>query len=268
MIGYIYLVTKRWAQHVSLASRGSSFLVHRAIRKHGASSFLVEIIETVEGTHDDLMAAEIRHIAAQGCLVPNGYNLTPGGEGVDLTIPEVRQKYTASMDAVYANPDWRASVAAANRRKESDPEFVKHRAEAMATMHADPQYQRVHAESHRRMAENPEWKADQAERNRALVHDPEWQAAMCQLVEDPEWQKAHAEGVRRRGDNHIWLEKVTKAGTKTLEAARAAKAAKLADLDAALSLEERARRVKNREYVAKSRAKKRMKSDAHIHNAM
>ena len=100
-VGYVYLVTnrvngkiyvgctkaslaQRWRQHRSAAKKGSPFALHAAIRKYGEGNFKIECIEKVGGDHDDLMVAEMLHIAARQCLVPIGYNLTEGGDGVDF----------------------------------------------------------------------------------------------------------------------------------------------------------------------------------------
>jgi group I intron endonuclease len=82
--GYIGQTTKslleRWEQHKTSARSGSPFLIHRAIRKYGEESFEISVLSEV-GTLDELNALEIHHINIQNTKVPNGYNLTDGGEG-------------------------------------------------------------------------------------------------------------------------------------------------------------------------------------------
>ena len=72
---------KRFEQHVYDASKGSNYLLHKAIRKHGLSVFKLTIIEVCD-TWKHACDAEIRVIAELKTHGPNGYNLTDGGDGV------------------------------------------------------------------------------------------------------------------------------------------------------------------------------------------
>jgi len=109
VVGRIYLITnkvngkqyvgqtkktiqKRWNSHMCLAKKGSSLALHNAIRKYGKDKFTLECLEEVSGSHVDLMAAEIRQIALHSSVYPSGYNLTHGGDGVDFTVPEIRDR--------------------------------------------------------------------------------------------------------------------------------------------------------------------------------
>jgi group I intron endonuclease len=69
---------KRWYDHCKAAEYGSSFPIHRAIRKYGPEAFKADIL----GEHDTNEGAcehEIRLIAeAKG---PNCYNIADGGDG-------------------------------------------------------------------------------------------------------------------------------------------------------------------------------------------
>lgn len=81
-----YLCHQRSAKHSSLA-------VHRAWRKHGAPS--MKVLAQVEDY--DLAACEVRAIKSFGTLVPNGYNLGPGGEVSPMKNPLVSQKVAAKL---------------------------------------------------------------------------------------------------------------------------------------------------------------------------
>ena len=75
---YIGQTTKtlkeRLNRHFYSAKYGSETHLHRAMRKYGFDSF---IIEEIESDVNDLNEAEIKYIAK---LTPH-YNMTPGGEG-------------------------------------------------------------------------------------------------------------------------------------------------------------------------------------------
>jgi hypothetical protein len=144
---------------VNAAIKGSPLLIHRAIRKYGAPNFSVRVLESVVGVRDDLMAAEIRHISEQGCMTPQGYNLTPGGDGVDWSNEEVRQRHAKGIQKVVSNPEWRARRAEINR--------------AVA---ATPAWQQANAEGARKRSANPEWRKNISAAQKKVAVDPCWQA--------------------------------------------------------------------------------------------
>lgn len=65
------------ARHLN-EEKGNSYL-HRAMNYHGVDNFNFEVIEEVENSL--LNEREIYWISFYNSLVPNGYNLTAGGEG-------------------------------------------------------------------------------------------------------------------------------------------------------------------------------------------
>jgi group I intron endonuclease len=71
----------RWAQHVSDARCGSALLFHLAIRKHGETSFQLEVMHSTEDPDElnRLECAAIKH--HRSFKRDSGYNLTLGGEG-------------------------------------------------------------------------------------------------------------------------------------------------------------------------------------------
>ena len=73
---------KRWDSHIAVALSKCTkprLLIHKAIRKYGVENFTAEVVETCIAAK--LGAAEQRWIRELSTLVPNGYNLTEGGEG-------------------------------------------------------------------------------------------------------------------------------------------------------------------------------------------
>lgn len=82
----------RMAQHRTAANRGSNLPVHNAWRKYGEPS--VSILLECERA-DELHQAEIGAIRDCGSLVPNGYNLSLGGDTAPSKSPEVAAKIAA-----------------------------------------------------------------------------------------------------------------------------------------------------------------------------
>src|SRR5438128_1892521 len=73
-------IARRWSNHLSLARRGGKRPFHRAIRKYGAEAFQTVMECRVESLHL-LSPAEMAFVSSFNAKVPNGYNLTDGGEG-------------------------------------------------------------------------------------------------------------------------------------------------------------------------------------------
>lgn len=79
---------RRWKQHCYDARHRNTPL-YAAIRKYGAASFALEVL--LEGSWEDLNAAEELEIAARRTQHPNGYNLRAGGNQSALH-PDTCQK--------------------------------------------------------------------------------------------------------------------------------------------------------------------------------
>ena len=73
----------RWNAHVCSAFNESyndhDCVFHRAIRKYGIDAFSVETV--VEADDSDLPDLEREYIKSYGTFVPDGYNMTRGGDG-------------------------------------------------------------------------------------------------------------------------------------------------------------------------------------------
>lgn len=244
LVGFVYLVTntvtrkkyvgqtttsveRRWIQHLSSAKKGSTYAIHQAIRKYGKGSFTVECLERVEGCYSDLLAAEVRCIQAQDCLTPKGYNLTPGGEGVDFSDPVIRHKHAKAVREVSSRDSWRKAQFVGARKRLTDPEWQRKNSEALSALHSDPEWQARH------------------KRHLASLHT------------DPRYVERQAQGVRQRSESTTWRENHLKAmhllhedpvyRTRVTESMRATKAAAALERDALYSPEEAARRARRRE---------------------
>lgn len=73
----------RWNAHLCASFNESyndyNVIFHRAIRKYGIDSFVVETL--CESENDLLKELECQYIETYGTLSPNGYNMTKGGDG-------------------------------------------------------------------------------------------------------------------------------------------------------------------------------------------
>lgn len=94
---YIYLITNtingkqyigqttknvevRLSEHLRKSAKNKGYAIHRAIAKYGWDNFKVDILTNCL-TQEHLNAEELRLITKFNTQVPNGYNLTAGGDG-------------------------------------------------------------------------------------------------------------------------------------------------------------------------------------------
>jgi group I intron endonuclease len=86
---------RRWKQHVNDSKKeGCNCALHAAIRKYGPEQFTLQVLELHE-RREQLAEAEIRLIDVLQTMHPQGYNLTPGGEGVTRLPPELEARRVA-----------------------------------------------------------------------------------------------------------------------------------------------------------------------------
>ncbi len=124
----------RMQAHKTQVRLGSQLPVHCAWRKYGEP--VIETIGEFE-THGELHAAEMTAIKEYGSQVPNGYNVTIGGDTAPSKCPEVAAKISAkAMGKVrrtpeecsitslehWQDPEYRRKVVEANKRVWDDPE--------------------------------------------------------------------------------------------------------------------------------------------------
>ncbi len=83
----------RKKSHKQDASKGSPLVFHRALRKYGFDAFEWKVLMT-EDNKDDLNESEITCIKMLKTKLPDGYNMTDGGEGGDCSSGIVRSKET------------------------------------------------------------------------------------------------------------------------------------------------------------------------------
>lgn len=218
----------RWRGHMKAVSQGSELAVHRAIRKYGDP--IVTII--ADGVpKDELTVREMEAVALLGTKVPNGYNLTDGGDGVtgwyaaadESAKASFRQKSrermirlhaegklsTAPMVAYGRSPEGRARRSAAVReRLQTDATF---RAAALGALR-----NAAGTETHRlamlagiaRRSEDPVWQQMASDKMKRINTDPVLVAkaaeALAQRNSDPEFQKRRLEKVRLAQSQPSW----------------------------------------------------------------
>jgi group I intron endonuclease len=105
-------------EHTSRAYSGSDLPFHRAIRKYGITKLEYTILSTIcsfslDILNESLSALEQYFIVKYNSRVPNGYNVTEGGEGnLGLThSPETRAKISNARKGSKASPETRIKLS-------------------------------------------------------------------------------------------------------------------------------------------------------------
>lgn len=96
----------RLKQHFRSAKNGSPLALHRAIRKFGAGTFSIEIISDCMSERQ-AKEEEKRLIQQRNTLAPNGYNMTPGGDGCVDLAPEAKERKKESMRLRHTDPEFK-----------------------------------------------------------------------------------------------------------------------------------------------------------------
>ena len=93
-------IDRRWYEH-KYVSNSCGKLLAKAIKKYGEDSFTIEHIASAIGDVDNLKSIEQDLIGQFNTKVPNGYNLTDGGDGVSgkPRSEETKRKISEALKA-------------------------------------------------------------------------------------------------------------------------------------------------------------------------
>lgn len=132
MYGVIYKITNlidgknyvgqtiNFNQRIGQHKRGKQF-IDKAIQKYGWKNFTVEIVEE-RTSLEQLNKREIFWIAAFNSKVPNGYNLTDGGEGIFGCSDETRAKLAAASTGHEVSEESRRKIGLASKNRRPNEE--------------------------------------------------------------------------------------------------------------------------------------------------
>jgi group I intron endonuclease len=106
---------ERWNQHIKLARKNKGCTaLKNAIRKYGVESFVFEVL--IFCFDEDRFKYEKEYIAKHNTMAPNGYNLTPGGEGGPAFLgkkhsKESIEKIKASLKKVVITEEYKRKMS-------------------------------------------------------------------------------------------------------------------------------------------------------------
>jgi hypothetical protein len=238
--------------------------IHRAIRKYGEANFEIKCLET-RPTRDEMLEAEINQIEAHACTVPNGYNLTRGGEGVDFSVSEAREKLMRGAGKRKADPNWHKACSDGSRRRSENPEWKKNVTEAAKRRSEDQECQEKLRAGIKKRTADPGWRRNVADGARKRAADLSYREACSRSAQkklsDPEWRKANLEQLRVQHADPDWQKSNLDGLRKGREILSAMVIARDANLPLKTRLQRARRREQNRKYKADKMARTRLAID-------
>jgi group I intron endonuclease len=122
-VGFSKDAIKRFKRHLQLAENGVNRRLYDSIRKHGRDSFELEIITKCD-TKAEAIQLEKFWIIELNTLMPNGYNMTSGGDG-GYTLGNWSEEAITALYKRQGNSRKGAVVTEATRRKISESNMGK-----------------------------------------------------------------------------------------------------------------------------------------------
>lgn len=133
----------------------TEYAFHRAIRKYGFSEFHFKPL--VIGSKEYCLEIEKRCIDAFGTILPNGYNATHGGDGLDLITEEVIKRRSASIKKTLSTGD--------GHRKRLEEIRALHAREGFSDL--------ISKGAKRKISEDSEYRENLIKNVKRLTSDPE-----------------------------------------------------------------------------------------------
>ena len=132
---------QRKSSHLSSSKKGSTYYLHRAIRKYGAENFKWEVIYNA-ASEEELNEKETYFIKEYNTNSQDGYNLTEGGRGIrgwkhsELTKEKIKQCAIKNNSAQYLkkflqSEEGRKKISLMQLGKTYEMKFGKEKAKQM-----------------------------------------------------------------------------------------------------------------------------------------
>lgn len=145
---------ERFQTHLLNAKWKRKTALYDAIRCYGEAAFSVELVLECE-THAEACEHEIRLIKELNSILPGGYNMTHGGDGVPLTKEQQEAANAKKRGVCYpkqleanlrrkgqkASEETKAKLSAIRKGKKQNPEWVRKRVESFKRNRALKQQQ-------------------------------------------------------------------------------------------------------------------------------
>ena len=93
-------VERRFKQHLKLPKASQKQLIYKAIQKYGKDKFSYEILIEGIDNYKDLNELEEFYITKYNSMIPNGYNMCPGGQKW-RRVPKLSPEQLTGVPAMY-----------------------------------------------------------------------------------------------------------------------------------------------------------------------
>jgi group I intron endonuclease len=157
--------------------RAKTGLFPRALRKYGRAGFSFSILDTAE-SDAELLKKEIQWIAFFNSKVPNGYNLTDGGEG---------------MAGYRATEETRSKMRLSAKGKNSGPKNGMYGKTTWITgRHHSTESNRKNSEKHEALWQNPEYRKKLVEAHKGKRQSEETKRKRVESIlctREMKWQR-------------------------------------------------------------------------------
>lgn len=140
---------ERWKKHISISKKEGhkdTSYIHKALRKDGVENFEFKVIDNATN-RDELDRKEQLHIKELNTLVPNGYNISSGGQFAK-EIDELTRKKISDSKKGERNPNWHKVFTDEEReahrqmmiKRYSDPMEIEKQRKRSKEMWKRPEY--------------------------------------------------------------------------------------------------------------------------------
>lgn len=231
----IYDLPWRKNGHEQDAYNGSPCYFHRAIRKYGWDAFEWTIL--AEDDDDEwLLLMEQKWIKRLGTKVPNGYNMTDGGEGVSGHSPskETREKIGKHFSELWKDENYRNKMMEIR----NDPGTVSRISSSLKKYMSDPEVRKTMSLTQKEAQNRPE--VVEKKRSVSLVVQnysevvEKKRVSQTKAMSDPSVRKRLVDSVNTEEAKRKKIESMkaydSKPGTKEKRSAAARKAAQRPDV--------------------------------------
>ena len=199
-----YSVEKRWKRHIATSRNSSKSILHKAIRKYTSERFHVQVLATNVPEYE-IDAMETIWIFLMNTYVPNGYNMTKGGEGGLDLCKKSRNKQIEKAKQQWKDPEYRKKLSQGLKARWADPEYRKAREavytkeyrqnmrEAQLRRELNPKYKET---MRKKVYDNPEFRSKVSLKAKKVSNRPEAKKRLSELNKkqwsDPKFrQRAH-----------------------------------------------------------------------------
>ncbi len=200
---YIGQTVNPLPRRIMFHQRAKTGIFPAALRKYGIGAFNFAVIDFAQN-HAELKEKEIRWIGFYKSKVPNGYNITDGGNGGMLgykASSETRKKQSESLKGKNAGKKNGMFGKSAVRGKHHSEEAKRKNAQAKKEKWRDPEYRRKILEARKR----PSYRAAFTGTGELRWKNPEYRAktirAQCLKWEDPDYRERQLRNLKQNQRN-------------------------------------------------------------------